>query len=128
MFLPWRNVAFGGILVTVFQLYQYDGMETMKECMQCNPVISWKDSRLQRVSNLGLLKQQASDLPTGLRGSQKFMKPIYCISINELPIFLVDRKPGNRSPCFHALNCMQIINHVTLAPALADDIICRDYL
>ena len=28
----------------------------------------------------------------------------------------------------HALNCMQIINHVTLAPALADDIICRDYL
>ena len=56
--------------------YQDDGMQIMKGCVQWNPVIGRKDSRLLRVSNLGLLEQQASALLTGLRGSQKFMKPM----------------------------------------------------
>ena len=48
----------------------------MNDCVQWNPVIDWKVSRLQRVSNLGLLEQQASALPTGLRGSERFTKPM----------------------------------------------------
>ena len=59
------------VLFTVFQLYQDDGIEIMKGCVQWNPVIGWKDPRLQWVSNLGLLEQQASALPTGLRGFKK---------------------------------------------------------
>ena len=31
---------------TVFQLYQDDGMQIMKGCVQWNPVIGRKDSRL----------------------------------------------------------------------------------
>ena len=49
-------------------------MQIMKGCVQWNLVIGWKDSRLLRVSNLGLLEQQTRALSTGLRGSQKFMK------------------------------------------------------
>ena len=64
------------VLFAVFQLYQDDGMQTMKGGVQWNPVIGWKDSRLWRVSDLRLLEQQARAIPTGLRGSQKFMKPM----------------------------------------------------
>ena len=41
-------------------------MEIMEDCVQWNPVIGWKDSRLQWALNLGLLEQQASALPTEL--------------------------------------------------------------
>ena len=34
------------VLFTVFQLYQDDGMQIMKGCVQWNPVIGRKDSRL----------------------------------------------------------------------------------
>ena len=62
--------------ISVFQLYQDDGMQIMKGCVQWNPVIGRKDSRLWMVSDLKLLEQQARAIPTGLRGSQKFMKPM----------------------------------------------------
>ena len=63
-------------VMSVFQFYQDDGKQIMKGCVQWNPVIGWKESRLSRVSNLGLLEQQARALPTGLGGSQRFMKPM----------------------------------------------------
>ena len=44
--------------------------------VQWNPCIGRKVSRLWRVSDLSLLEQQARAIPTGLRGSQKFMKPM----------------------------------------------------
>ena len=46
-------------------------MQILKGCVQWNPVIGQKD-----VSDLRLLEQQARAIPTGLRGSQKFMKPM----------------------------------------------------
>ena len=47
-------------LVIVVQLYQDNGREIMKGCVQWYPVYCCKDSHAQRDSNPGPLDQQAS--------------------------------------------------------------------